>query len=238
MLSVQKHERFGDPEVGGFYFSERGARDVIVRQKIGADSPLPSGNAVAAMNLMAFDQGVMARDTIAIFAQQLDESGESASALIEAAILYLRQNEPITVSPGPWRGETERPPAPQQTATGLVSVEASWIAPDELHLRVGILDEFHINAHESGRDLTATNLAVAGDAARLVESIDYPPGEERAFSFTPAPIRIYDGAVTMVVRFKQDMTGRPSLHLALTYQACSDSACFPTVTKQFQVNTP
>ena len=41
-------ERFGD-EHGAFYFTDKEARDLIVRQKVASDSPLPSGNAVAAM---------------------------------------------------------------------------------------------------------------------------------------------------------------------------------------------
>ena len=44
-------ELFGD-EDGGFYFSAANAKDLIVRQKISSDSPLPSGNAVAAMVML------------------------------------------------------------------------------------------------------------------------------------------------------------------------------------------
>ena len=44
--------KFRDREVGGFYFTSADATDLIVRQKVGADSPLPSGNAAAAMALL------------------------------------------------------------------------------------------------------------------------------------------------------------------------------------------
>ena len=35
-------ERFGDADVGGLYFTEDDARDILVRQKVAADSPLPA----------------------------------------------------------------------------------------------------------------------------------------------------------------------------------------------------
>jgi uncharacterized protein YyaL (SSP411 family) len=47
-LTQQMIDRFNDPLGGGFYFTDRSAADLIVRQKTASDSPLPSGNAIAA----------------------------------------------------------------------------------------------------------------------------------------------------------------------------------------------
>ena len=55
--------------VGGFFFTEAGAADQIVRQKVGTDSPLPSGNGAAAAALVALDQPASRRPaTLAAFA--------------------------------------------------------------------------------------------------------------------------------------------------------------------------
>src|SRR5881398_800964 len=61
--------KFLDPEFGGFYFSSVDQTDLIVRQKLAQDSPLPSGNAVAAMALAQLGDHDAARQTIAVFAQ-------------------------------------------------------------------------------------------------------------------------------------------------------------------------
>lgn len=237
-LATQMEERFGDAEGNGFFFTAEDQRDLIVRQKVVADSPLPSGNAVAAMALLDLEDNELAHDTIAAFARHLEGTPDSVSALIEAAILYLRNNEPIAVSPGPWRGEAQEPPSPQQVAAGVVSLDATWISPTELHVRVGILDTFHLNAHQTASGLVGTQLAVSGESAADVIHIDYPPGEERSFAFAEQPLRIYSGAVTLAVRFQRDMTARPPLRMALSYQACNENACFPPVSKVFEVNTP
>ncbi|HTL27787.1 MAG TPA: thioredoxin domain-containing protein, partial [Tepidisphaeraceae bacterium] len=56
-------KRFGDMRRGAFYFSEEGSADLIVRQKVASDSPLPSGNATAAMALLELGDLDAARNT-------------------------------------------------------------------------------------------------------------------------------------------------------------------------------
>src|SRR5688500_2964159 len=46
-LAQLMQQKFGDAKVGGFYFTDESATDLIVRRKTASDSPLPSGNAVA-----------------------------------------------------------------------------------------------------------------------------------------------------------------------------------------------
>lgn len=236
-VATQMVERFGDDENGAFYFTPAGMRDLIVRQKVATDSPLPSGNAAAAMALLELDQSDLARDVLAAFAKQVDEHAEAMSAMIEAAILYSRAYGSIAVTPGLFSGP-RRPESPEQTAAGVVSVEAAWMGPDELHVHLGILDAFHINASETTEGLAPTRLTVSADVAGDVAEIEYPPGEERAFAFQQAPIRVYDGAATIVVRFARPMTGQPLISMSLTYQACNDNACFPPVTKPLEINVP
>ena len=237
-VATQLVNRFGDPDCGAFYFSPAGQRDLIVRQKVASDSPLPSGNAVAAMVLQTLDQSDLSRDALSAFARQLEESAPSMSAMVEAAMLYIREYDAIAITPGPWRGSADRPESPEQIASGVVSVEAAWTAPDELHLHLGILDTFHINAHQAAEGMIPTSLTVAAGVAGDVEAIDYPPGEERQFSFQEAPIHVYDRTATVVIRFKRPVTGRPPIAMALSFQPCTDIACFPAVMKQFEVNVP
>ena len=64
-------DRFGDLAGGGFYFTGRSSPDLLVRQKAAIDSPLPSGNAVAASVLVSLGQLESARTfaaTVLLFA--------------------------------------------------------------------------------------------------------------------------------------------------------------------------
>jgi uncharacterized protein YyaL (SSP411 family) len=234
---------FGDAGAGGFYFTERDAKDLIVRQKVASDSPLPSGNAVAAMVLLDLGRVEEVRNTLAVFAQSLENNAEGMSSMVQAAALYLRRAEPFTVSAAPeaggGAGSADRPLSPQELAAGVVSVAARWDSAVELHVRLNILKGFHVNAHQPGAPkdlpLVSTTLTVVGEAARRAH-VEYPPGEEQRFAFADQPIRVYNGEVTLVVRLVAPLPSGSSVRLNLSYQACDDTACLPPVTKQVEVS--
>src|SRR5438045_5458511 len=93
--------KFHDESHGGFYFTDESATDLIIRQKTASDSPLPSGNAVAAMVLLELGRVDDARQTVAAFAQQLEQHGEGMSSMVQAALLAVRRAGPFTVSAAP-----------------------------------------------------------------------------------------------------------------------------------------
>jgi len=235
-IAVSMLQKFVDDQAGGFYFNEAGATDVIVRQKTAQDSPLPSGNAVAAMVLLDLDQPKGCLSTLAAFAQQLAEHGESMSSLVQAALLYLRRGEPFTVSAAPQPSDPERPASPQQTAADVVSAKARWMSPGELHLGLRIRDGFHINSHEPAGEVPVIATTVIVDAPGA--SIEYPPGEEQRFGFSDVPLRVYSGEVTILIRFSVPPKPDSSLRVSLMYQACNDNACLPPVTRQFELDVP
>jgi uncharacterized protein YyaL (SSP411 family) len=241
-IAESMRDRFGDADVGGFYFTEKNAKDLIVRQKVASDSPLPSGNAVAAMVLLDLGRVEDARNTLAVFAQAMENGAEGMSSMVQAADQYLRKAEPFTVSAATGEAAVgrgaERPMTPQEIAAGVVGVAARWASPVELHLRLNVLKGFHINAHHTDTNanlpLIPTTLAVVGEAARGA-AVEYPPGEEQSFSFAERPIRVYSGDVTIVVRTVVSLPKGAAVRLNLSYQACDDSACLAPVTKQIEV---
>jgi uncharacterized protein YyaL (SSP411 family) len=232
---VMRHaqKRFGDDTHGAFYFSEANAADLIVRQKVATDSPLPSGNAIAAMALLDLGEIHAARRIIAVFAEQLQSNGEGMSSMVQAALLYLRESGPITVSAAE-QAQADRPLSPQEIAAGVVSIQSEWLDVRRLKLRLQILAGFHINAHETTKDLIATTVTV--DPATAVEAIDYPPGEMRAFAFSDQPVRVYSGDVEILVRFRS--RSETALHVGIQYQACDESACFAPVRKTVELPAP
>ena len=93
-IANQVIERFYDQRAGGFYFTDRSASDLIIRQKTASDSPLPSGNAIAARIMLELGHADIVRDTIALFAPQLEAHGEGMEAMVLAAIEYVQANGP------------------------------------------------------------------------------------------------------------------------------------------------
>ena len=227
----------------GFYFTDNRAADLIVRQKTAIDSPLPSGNAVAAISLLALGNADAARDTIAAFAQQLQQNGEGMGAMVQAALIYLRRvREEFTVAGRSDESTSaERPSSPQRRAQDVVDIGGDWAGRTELHVRLRIESGFHVNAHDlgagvgAGAPLVSTRVVVEGVAETDVV-IDYPDGRPLDVPFAPSPVRTYDGDVTIVLRFTKPVTS--DVRLSVTYQPCDDTACLPPVTRRIEVPAP
>src|SRR5690606_15361169 len=89
--------RFADDADGGFYYTDDYANDIIVRQKIGSDNPLPSGNAVAIQVLVDLGEVDFAQRSLRAFAQQVEHHPEGMSAMVVAMMQYLRKGGPFMV---------------------------------------------------------------------------------------------------------------------------------------------
>ncbi len=200
------NQRFYDDADGGFYFTDRGADDLIVRQKIGSDSPLPSGNAVAAMVMLEMNGAEIAADTLRAFAGQMEDYGEGASAMIEAAMKYVRGHGPLEVSAG--EGPAERPDSPEELAAKVLAVEPVWIDGKTLDLRCELREGYHIDAP----------IHVALNR----------PGSARV----PEGAGIF-GKFLIGADFEESVEG--SALVTLSYQACDESACLPMISRSIEV---
>jgi len=228
--------RFGDDVRGGFFFTEASAPDVIVRQKVSHDSPLPSGNAVAAMVLIQLDQMDRARRTIEAFAPQVEQQAEGMSAMVQAMMHYLQKGDSFHLQPA--ATATPKPPSPAQLAASVVDLHGAWISPRQLDLHVRIRAPYHLNAHDADAGLLATQVAVHGEAAADLSRIEYPPGTAQPVTFTDKPLRLYAGETIIQIHFNADQRGEGRVRVAIHYQACDDQACLPPVTKELEVNRP
>ena len=225
-LADQIISRFGDA-ADGLFFNQAGAADLIVRQKVASDSPLPSGNAIAARVFLSLGRIDAARGVIAAFAQQAVDHGEGMSALVLAMDEAVRAAGAFTVSKtGP--GPVSRPASPRQQAGQMVTLATRWANPQLLQLRATIAAGYHLNAHPAADGMIATQLAVTQGGVASAATVDYPAGQRRSFAFSADPLPIYSHDVVFAVRF----AAPPQLpvQLALTYQACDDSACLPPTT--------
>ena len=234
-IADSMNHRFLDPQLGGFFFSPAKATDLIVRQEMASDSPLPSGNAVAAMALLDLGQVETARRVLAVFAQTLEDQAEGMSSMVQAGLQYLKTLQPFAVSTPDQAAD--RPPTPDQLAKAAVELSTQWESPTQLRVNVKVLEGFHLNANRAAQGMIPTTLAItAARGQQLEATIDYPPGEQRRFAFASEPIRVYEGTVTLAVRFEKPITPGATLRLILTYQPCTEDACLSATSKQIEVS--
>ena len=92
---------------------------------------------------------------------------------------------------------------------------------------------YHMNSHQPTDEyLIPTTLAaqIPGGVKQL-ETV-YPPGAMRKFSFSEAPLSVYSGQVTLVLRLAAGADaplGPQTIPMTLRFQACNDNSCLPPV---------
>jgi DsbC/DsbD-like thiol-disulfide interchange protein len=193
------------------------------------DSPLPSGNAMAALALMKLNRPEPARAALAAFAESLRRQGEGMSALAQAAVVWTRRFGPLAVS-------GQKAPTTELPKKEIVSMRAEWTTPTRLEVRLKIAEGFHLNAHDAGEGLIPTTLSVARPHVERVRSIEYPAGEERRLASGDRPLGVYEGEVTISVQF--DAPVEPDdepIKLLLHYQPCTTDACLEPTTARLSV---
>ncbi len=103
-------------------------------------------------------------------------------------------------------------------------------AKAEIHLHVN--NGFHINSNKPTSDLLIpTTVELVPDSHVKIGEIEYPAGKDFTISAAPdEKLNVYAGSVNIfapIVAAKTTVPGTYSVKGTLTYQACSDNACFP-----------
>jgi uncharacterized protein YyaL (SSP411 family) len=222
-------QKFGDDVDGGFFFTAKGASELPVRQKVAGDSPLPSGNAVAAVVMLELGHSELAKNTIAAFAGQIKEIGQGMSSLVLAAARYVDQEGELIVEPDSVNPTTASPvPAAD---SGIVNLSARWQSPEILMVAVSIADGYHIQADRPDPGLVATHLTVQGAD---VAAVEYPVPRMEKFPFADKPAAVFSQRFEITVRLKAAPAG--PIRLLLKYQACTDQACLAPVTQSLDIS--
>ena len=130
--------------VGGLFFTDKLATDLFVRQRSATDSPLPSGNAAAALALIARGEAGPAAHLVAAFARNIQGQGEGMSSLVQAAMRLVATGATIKTQIIP--DAASEPPSlqsPAAEAAGAVSASvrrdgARQLVVPSRSVRVGI----------------------------------------------------------------------------------------------------
>ena len=112
----------------------------------------------------------------------------------------------------------------------VVSIAPGGKASVELAFQVK--PGFHINSNKPGSELLLPTVVKLSPPTNIgVGGLQYPPGREQSFPFSPdEKLNVYTGdfAVTATVGATKNMPpGRFRVHGFLKYQACDDRACYP-----------
>ena len=223
---------FWDDTNGGFYYTKADAAHLIVRTKKPYDSAIPSGNAVAVANLLAFgtDYRGYAEETLQIFAQSMSQSPSSFMYMHFALNHYLTSEEGL-------RNETPS----LVTATAEIQSHNSGIF--NVMLQLNIAEGWHMNANPAGQDnLIPTTITVNADTPFEILDVAYPKGRSTRFEFSNKSLNVYEDSLPIPLQLKRKPNMKHdkdvSITLQLTYQLCNKTECLLPQTLDIPLELP
>jgi hypothetical protein len=132
--------------------------------------------------------------------------------------------------------------SPYVTIAPVPLVTATRTQQTVVDLNFRVARGFHINSNTPKSEFlipTALKMDLPTDIA--LGKIDYPPGEDLSFPFSPdEKLNVYTGDFTIPVTvhpLQSVVPGKYVMHGVLRYQACDNAQCFPpkTVPVNFEV---
>ena len=231
-LTDKMIQLFWDDKNGGFYYTKADAKHLIVRTKKPYDSAIPSGNAVAVKNLLAFgtDYRDYAEKTLRIFAESMAQSPSSFM------FMHFAFNDYLT-------SEADEDASEPSIVTATAKVKRKDDAIFNVELQVKVAAGWHINANPAGQDnLIPTTVTVDTNAPVEIVDIAYPKGRTTRFEFSDEPLNIYEESLTISLRLKQKPNvvrkENAPIILKLTYQPCNDTECLFPETLDISLELP
>lgn len=209
--------RQSDQPSGVLYFTPADRSDVLVRQPIVTDSPLPAGAARMVSALCLLDRHDEAESIARSLSPHLERMAESMSATISAILQCRMRGQVTTVATS--RNEIASNNEPELT------VRATRVNRRRVEVSVQIGPGLHVyDTHtDSSLGLTPTRLRVSPRWAGLLDAIEYPPASALELPYGP-PVRGYEGSIDLVVVFREDLPAH-KVEMSIAFQACDSTSC-------------
>jgi hypothetical protein len=243
-------EHFGDADAGGYFFTAHDHEKLFARSKDQFDGAQPSGNSIAARNLVRLSQlpnggkyRPLAEQSFRAFAGNLKEHPGSQTALAAALLLFL-DGDPPALGGGKLPDKKEDKKDDIKRSDSVVKLTATAAKPDKdgkviVTVTLEVDKGWHIYANPVGNDQIAGNETVTTlyrDDKDIKATAEYPKGELDKDS----PIGdyyIYRGKQTIKLTLPTDTTAS-GLELRVKLNACKDGKnglCLPPATAKLKV---
>jgi len=246
-VTSEQLRRLRDPH-GGF-FTGAASPEVLFRSKDVYDGAMPSGNAVAILNLLELGRRTgdlgwrgEARRALSAFAHVATGHPDAVRMLTLAAHRYHETGagrEEADADYDEARAARER----GASASGVTKLEheaerlvlprleieaAAGQGWRSFRLRLEIAPGWHLQANPASEPyLVATEVRAVGGEAR---SLRYPEGERFSSRYSQAPIAVYSGSVEIAGEVSASTE-----RLVLSYQPCNEATCLPPVERGLEI---
>jgi uncharacterized protein len=240
---------FQDKEAGGFFFTSHDHEKLFARAKDQHDGATPSGNSIAALNLVRLARKTgqpryrdQAEAVFKAFTATLKSNPESMATLVSALAIWLDESakkadagapknsgggdkdDPVKVSA---KVSPEKPPADgKQTLTVTLDIAKGW----------------HVYANPAGNEnLIPTAVQVSAKEKLEDAKIEYPLSKEEKDPAVNESIYVYEKQAEIKITFRRPMVnGQPDagpLDVVVKYQACDAMKCLAPKTVKLQVSS-
>ena len=110
--------------------------------------------------------------------------------------------------------------------------------PPVQKLKVAIREGYHANSNKPSESYLIPFKLTWEPGPLEATEIVYPAAKMEKFSFSEAPLSIYDGAFELTSKFKKTVTAQPGPAVMtgkVRYQACNDKMCLPPKTVEVKL---
>jgi uncharacterized protein len=227
-LQDEQDRRLWDESAGG-YFQAGAHPHLLVRSKSGTDGALPSGNGIAALNLLRLGELTGDAARRARVRRILESFGEVIGRFplghvtLVQALARLGESS-VATADAPRAGQVL-----ETLAESVVGVAAENLAPvsavagpQRVRVSLSIAPGWHVNAHM----VTQPYLIATRVESPDVVSVSYPPAARSSAGAGIEPLDIYRGTIAIDVELA---LGVVSPELTVTLQPCDEQRCLPAV---------
>jgi uncharacterized protein YyaL (SSP411 family) len=241
---------YSDKDGGGFFYTSNDHEKLFARSKDQYDGAQPSGNAVAARNLVRLwiktgdtQYRDLARKSLKTFSASLKSNPTGLTALADALALYLdsqdqgRADEPRQQQAVAQEAQPKKSDAVVKAKVVVEPEKPGTDGKQVVSVTLTIDKGWHIYANPPGLDdLTSSQTKVSVDAKVKPKEVkvDYPKGEE-VVDKVVGKYRVYADKVTIKATVQRAAGDTSPLEVSVKFQACSDKQCLLPATVKVTV---
>jgi Disulphide bond corrector protein DsbC len=154
------------------------------------------------------------------------------TGLLLAGATSAQPGQDSSVTYTPVAPPTPSGKAPSVTVAPVPLVTAPRTVQTKVNLNFRVARGFHVNSNTPKSEfLIPTSLKMDVPTDIALGKIEYPPGKDLAFPFSPdEALNVYTGDFTVAVTvhpLESVVPGKYVMHGVLRYQACDNAQCFP-----------